>query len=138
MAGEIFTTPESGKRLLGIINAKNINLTEMANSTGLSRSTIYSFLYNGTDISSMRLMKLCAYCGISTDYVLGMTDRKDPHRAGRKVKTAVYDGENCIGVFPSLKQASEFVGVKVGSASRILNGMYKTTRGRYSFKEVTT
>lgn len=138
MAGEIFTTPDSGRRLLDVINAKDISLTEMSNSTGLSRSTIYNFLYYGTDISSVRLMKMCAYCGVSMDYILGLTDRKDPRRTGRKVKTAVYDGEKCIGVFPSLNQAAEFVGVKVGCASRVLNGLYKTTRGRYSFKEVTT
>lgn len=135
MEKQIFYS-DAGQRLLDVIFEKGITVTELAKATGLSRSTVYYFLYQNTDISSVRLMKLCAYCGISADYVLGLTDRKDPRRTGRKVKTAVYDGENCIGVFPSLNQAARFVGVKTGVASRILNGIYKTTRGRYSFKEV--
>lgn len=128
--------PESGKRMQDVINEKNINLTQMSKVTGISRSTIYSFVYNGTDISSLKLAKLCDYCNVSTDYILGLSINRHKRHIGKMVQTAVYQGDNCIGIFPSLSKAAEFVGVKTGVASRVLNGIYKTTRGIYSFKEV--
>lgn len=62
----------SGERLMDIILEKDITLTELSRSTGISRSTIYSFVYDNIDISSARLAKLCAVVGVSTDYILGL------------------------------------------------------------------
>lgn len=64
--------PDYGKRMQNVFNDKKINLTDMERVTGISRSTIYSFVYNGTDISTSRLAKICAYCGTSADYILGL------------------------------------------------------------------
>ena len=64
--------PDCGERMRDVLNTKNINLTDMERATGISRSTIYSFVYKGTDISTSRLAKMCAYCGVSTDYILGL------------------------------------------------------------------
>ena len=64
--------PDCGKRMQNVLNEKRINLTAMEKVTGISRSTIYSFVYNGTDISTARLAKICAYCGVSMDYVMGL------------------------------------------------------------------
>ena len=63
----------SGDRVMEEILKKNISITEIANATGISRSTIYYFIYDNIDISSARLAKICAYIGVSTDYVLGLT-----------------------------------------------------------------
>lgn len=62
----------AGKRMLDVLNEKNIKLTDLAIKSGVSRSTIYSFLYDGIDISSGRLMKLCKSIGVSSDYILGL------------------------------------------------------------------
>lgn len=69
---QIYYTPDCGGRLLEIINQKNISITNMSKCTGISRSTIYAFLYNGTDTTSARLAKICRYCGVSADYILGL------------------------------------------------------------------
>lgn len=69
---QVFNAYTSGRRLLDIVLEKDINISEMGRKTGLSRTTIYEFLYNGKDISSIRLMKLCAYCGVSMDYIMGL------------------------------------------------------------------
>lgn len=63
----------SGDRLMDIILKKNISLTDISRGTGISRSTIYSFVYDNIDISSARLAKICAYVGVSTDYILGLS-----------------------------------------------------------------
>ena len=63
----------SGDRLMDVILKKDISLTELSRSTGISRSTIYGFVYDNIDISSARLAKLCSAVGVSTDYVLGLT-----------------------------------------------------------------
>ena len=68
----VYKTFDCGKRMQDVLNSKNIDITDMAKRTGLSRSTIYYFVYNGTDISSTRLAKICAYCGVSMDYVMGL------------------------------------------------------------------
>jgi transcriptional regulator with XRE-family HTH domain len=71
-AAVIYNIYGAGQRMLEVILKKNIEITELAHITGLSRTTIYCFLYNGTDISSARLAKLCAAVGVSTDYILGL------------------------------------------------------------------
>lgn len=50
----------------------DIPLQTISDKTGISRSTIYVFLYNGTDLSSMRLAKICSFLGLSMDYVMGL------------------------------------------------------------------
>lgn len=42
----------------------DIPLQTISDKTGISRSTIYAFLYNGTDLSSMRLAKICSLLGL--------------------------------------------------------------------------
>lgn len=65
----------AGERVMEKIWEKDIPLQQISNDTGISRSTIYSFLYDGRDISSMRLAKLCAYLGVSMDYVMGLSNK---------------------------------------------------------------
>lgn len=50
--------------------AKGWSLTEMERNTGVSRSAIYKFVYEGTDISSSRLAKICRALGLSMDEVM--------------------------------------------------------------------
>lgn len=69
---KVYRTPDCGKRMQDILNAKNIDITEMSRKTGVSRTAIYNFVYNGIDTSSMRLAKICAYCGVSIDYIMGL------------------------------------------------------------------
>ena len=60
---------EAGSRFLETLNEKDINITMLAKRCGISRSLIYSFCYDGTDISSGRLMRMCAEIGVSIDYI---------------------------------------------------------------------
>lgn len=62
----------AGQRMMQHILSKNINICDLADKTGISRSTICEFIYNGRDITSARLMKLCAITRISADYILGL------------------------------------------------------------------
>lgn len=71
---KVYYLVSSGKRFLDVINAKNINLTDLSRATKISRATVWNFIYNGMDISSARLAKICAYCGVSTDYILGLRE----------------------------------------------------------------
>ena len=65
---------ESGIRLDTV---QHIPLQTISDKTGISRSTIYAFLYNGTDLSSMRLAKICSLLGLSMDYVMGLKEKPD-------------------------------------------------------------
>ena len=62
----------AGERVMERIWELDIPLQTISDKTGISRSTIYAFLYNGTDISSMRLAKICSILGLSMDYVMGL------------------------------------------------------------------
>lgn len=66
----------SGEKVMERIWELDIPLQEVSRRTGIGRTTLYSFLYNGTDISSMRLAKICGALGISMDYVMGLKERK--------------------------------------------------------------
>lgn len=63
---------EKGKRLLKYAIEKNLTMTDIANRSGVPRSSIYGFIYNDTDMSSMRLAKICGVVGCSMDQVMGL------------------------------------------------------------------
>ena len=64
----------SGKRLMEVIYEKDISIRKLSEATGIEDTCFYKFLQDGRDISSMRLAKLCAYLGVSMDYVMGLTE----------------------------------------------------------------
>ena len=55
----------AGERVMERIWELDMPLQTLSDRTGVSRSTLYSFLYNGTDLSSMRLAKVCGVLGCS-------------------------------------------------------------------------
>ena len=65
-------TFDAGERLQGILNQKDIELTNVSKRTGIARSTLYDFIYNGRDISSARLAVICKHVGVSMDYIMGL------------------------------------------------------------------
>lgn len=65
------------ERVMERIWELDIPLQTISDKTGISRSTIYAFLYNGTDLSSMRLAKICSLLGLSMDYVMGLKEKPD-------------------------------------------------------------
>ena len=67
----------SGKRMMEVIFEKDISIHKLSEVTGIEESTIYKFLQDGRDISSMRLAKLCAYLGVSMDYIMGLTEARN-------------------------------------------------------------
>lgn len=52
-----YSIMSAGERVMERIWELDIPLQTISDKTGISRSTIYAFLYNGTDLSSMRLAK---------------------------------------------------------------------------------
>jgi len=70
----MFTIPNCGKRLLDVINSKDISLQALSDSTGVSRSSVHAFIYCGRDLSSMRLARVCGYCGVTMDYIMGLKE----------------------------------------------------------------
>lgn len=68
----VYKIPSAGKRLQEVIFKKDISIHNLSKATGMEESTIYHFLSDGRDISSMRLAKLCAYLGVSMDYIMGL------------------------------------------------------------------
>ena len=62
----------AGERVMERIWELDMPLQTLSDRTGVSRSTLYAFLYNGTDLSSMRLAKVCGVLGLSMDYVMGL------------------------------------------------------------------
>ena len=62
----------SGKRFLENAVDRHISLTEVSKRSGVPRSSIYHFIYNNGDISSLRLAKICGVVGCSMDQVMGL------------------------------------------------------------------
>lgn len=70
-----YSIMSAGERVMERIWELDIPLQTISDKTGISRSTIYAFLYNGTDLSSMRLAKICSLLGLSMDYVMGLKEK---------------------------------------------------------------
>ena len=67
----------SGKRMMEAIYKHGVSIHILSEATGIEESTIYKFLQDGRDISSMRLAKLCAYLGVSMDYIMGLSEENN-------------------------------------------------------------
>ena len=72
----VYNICSSGKRMMEVIYEKDISIRKLAEATGIEPSCIYKFLQDGRDISSMRLAKLCAYLGVSMDYIMGLSEER--------------------------------------------------------------
>lgn len=62
----------NGRRLAEEINKRNISYADVITRSGVSRSTLWEYIYNNRDMSSMRLAKVCGAVGCSMDYVMGL------------------------------------------------------------------
>jgi len=61
------------------VSVMNLNLEELAEKTGLSRSALGKYEADDCgDISSFALITLAKFYGVSTDYLLGLTEEKTP------------------------------------------------------------
>lgn len=72
----VYNICSSGKRMMEVIYEKDISIRQLSEHTGIEETTIYKFLQDGRDISSMRLAKLCAYLGVSMDYIMGLSKER--------------------------------------------------------------
>jgi len=70
----IHYVPDMGARLQKIVFEKDVNLAEMQRKTGISRSTIWEFVYNGRNTGVYQLAAVCRYLGVSADYILGLKE----------------------------------------------------------------
>lgn len=71
---EIIYIPDAGRRMLDAINEKNMSYKALTKVSGVSRSCIWNFIYNGGNITSARLARLCRAVGVSMDYVMGLKE----------------------------------------------------------------
>jgi len=65
------------------VSVMNLSLEELAEKTGLSRSALGKYEADDCgDISSFALITLAKFYGVSTDYILGLTEEKTPASSG--------------------------------------------------------
>ena len=65
------------ERLKDLRNERNLTLEQLAEKTGLSKSALGNYESNDfKDISPFSIVKLSKFYGVSTDYLLGLTENK--------------------------------------------------------------
>ncbi len=65
------------ERLKDLRNGKELTLEQLAEKTGLSKSALGNYESNDfKDISHFAIVKLSKFYGVSTDYLLGLTENK--------------------------------------------------------------
>lgn len=65
------------ERLKDLRNERNLTLEQLAEKTGLSKSALGNYESNDfKDISPFAIVKLSEFYGVSTDYLLGLTENK--------------------------------------------------------------
>lgn len=75
-----------GKKLKDLISEKNINVSELAQMTGINRNTLYSYIRRGTQkIDPVILQKLATALNVDVYYFLGTNE---PNKSMRKEPAA--------------------------------------------------
>lgn len=62
-------------RLLGLMEAREITAKELENSAGLATSSVSQWKKGKGKPSLENIIKLSTYFGVSSDYLLGLSDR---------------------------------------------------------------
>ena len=70
-----------GEKLKDLRTAAGLSLVELEEATGISKSALGSYESDDTkkEITIAPLITLAKYYGVTTDYLLGMTDNKEQH-----------------------------------------------------------
>lgn len=67
------------ERIQDLRNEKGLSLEQLAEQTGLSKSALANYeTDDAKDISHYALIRLAKYYGVTTDYLLGLTETKRP------------------------------------------------------------
>ena len=67
------------EKLKDLRTQRGLNLEQLAEETGISRSALGKYeLESEPDIGAFNLKTLCNYYGVSSDYLLGLTDNETP------------------------------------------------------------
>lgn len=66
----IYSNVPGSQKVLNELWKQDITITDLAKRSGVSRTSIYNFLFNANDISAVRLAKICKVIGISMDEVM--------------------------------------------------------------------
>ncbi len=65
------------ERIRDLRYEKRLTLEELSDKTGLSKSALGSYESNDTkDISHYAIMQLAKFYGVTTDYLLGLSEKK--------------------------------------------------------------
>ena len=73
------------ERLKDLRVERSLTLEHLSAETGISKSALGRYEADDfKDISPFSMVELAKFYGVSTDYLLGLTEQKSPnHRAGR-------------------------------------------------------
>ena len=63
---------DKGRRFLQAVMKRNMTLAQVVKASSVDKTVIYKFMYLDSDISSLRLAKICGAVGVSMDYVMGL------------------------------------------------------------------
>ena len=67
------------ERIQDLRNEKGLSLEQLAEQTGLSKSALGNYETDESkDINHYALIRLAKYYGVTTDYLLGLTETKRP------------------------------------------------------------
>ena len=97
----------TGERLKDLrVSVMGLNLEELAAQTGLSRSALSKYENDEFgDISTFALIKLAQFYGVSTDYLLGLTEETTPSGQGSENQ---YFSQEVLEVFKAAKSTAGF------------------------------
>jgi len=63
-----------------ILKSRNMSLSKMANELGFSNSFFTDMKKQNTMLSAEKLVAIAQYLNVSTDYLLGLTDKPEINR----------------------------------------------------------
>lgn len=84
-------------RLREMMSASKTVQHELADAIGVTRTVVANWLNNRSRLSVENLSKIARYFGVTTDYLLGLTDVKRPEDADLRA-VCEYTGLSCEAV----------------------------------------
>ena len=94
----------AGKRLKEIRNERGMSAEELAKYLGVSRQQIVRYEAEQTEVTSDTVVRLAQFFDVSTDYLLGNSDKRNSYERGSR---AVVDLDRLIKISPGA--AARFV-----------------------------
>lgn len=127
-----------GERMRIALKAKKTSITDCAKATGIAKTTVANYVNSGCDPTATKLLKIAKYLGVSTDWLMGLSndmysDKAKPEKPRKAMATKTRIIERTVYITPNMteKDKINFVAEYLGLTREAVGALHSSRNYRF-------